>query len=75
MCKTAFHYEIVCITVIRWAPAHCSMCQSPRWAISETVGRLSLFFGHIWHGLYGSYNMRSGTEVIKISFDSLGESF
>lgn len=45
MCKTAFYYEIVCITVIRWAPAHCSMCQSPRWAISETVGRPSLFLG------------------------------
>lgn len=55
MCKAAFHYEIVCITVIQ--RASCSLWRVPdSWVGNlRDSGEAQLISGHIWHGLYGSY--------------------
>lgn len=55
MCKAAFHYEIVCITVIQ--RASCSLWRVPdSWVGNlRDSGEAQLISGHIWHGLYGCY--------------------
>lgn len=54
MCKTAFHYEIVCITVIQ--RASCSLQHVPVSQVGNLrdSGEAQLISGHIWHGLHGS---------------------
>lgn len=52
----AFHYEIVCITVIQ--RASCLLRRVPdSWVANlRDSGEAQLISGHIWHGLYGSYS-------------------
>lgn len=55
MCTAAFHYEIVCITVIQ--RASCSLWRVPdSWVGNlRDSGEARLISGHIWHGLHGCY--------------------
>ncbi|MED6279703.1 hypothetical protein CHARACLAT_003441 [Characodon lateralis] len=55
MCTAAFHYEILCITVIQ--RASCSLWRVPDSCVGNLrdSGVAQLISGHIWHGLHGCY--------------------
>lgn len=54
MCKAAFYYEIVCITVIQRASRSLQHVPVSQVGNLRDSGEAQLISGHIWHGLYGS---------------------
>lgn len=75
MCTAAFHYEIVCITVIQ--RASCSLWRVPdSWVGNlRDSGEAQLISGHIWHGLHGCYKNQKWNRSHKKTFRYIGGNF